>query len=364
MARPVVIITGASGFLGSAVCIDLARDFRVFAIDSREPSVLLRKAAPQTSWYVLNISDSQSVAEVFTQIKSDCGQIDFILHLAAYYDFGTEWVGEYQSTNITGTANILNASIHKGVKRLIFASSVAAMEPSTDGSFLNEDSRTSELLPYARSKSLGEKLIKETSDQLPSTILRIAGVFSDWCELPPLYGLIKLWTSVFPFACFIPGRGESGIPYIHLNDFVALMRQCIHLDRKIGPSNIFLASPQGAVVHHQLFHAIRSEYRSPSSIRPIYIPKNFAKMGLRSKRALGILTGNMPFERPWMLNYVDKSWATDTTLTRGILHWDCSPDLGVLRKIPDIMSNLRKDPSVWESRNRSRIERRFVYSPS
>ncbi len=364
MAKPVVIITGASGFLGSAVCIDLEKDFRVIAIDRREPSVMLRKVAPQVSWHILDISDIQSVSKVFAQVKNDFGQIDFLIHLAVYYDFSMDWIGEYQRTNITGTANILNASKQVGVKRLIFASSVAAMEPSSDGSLLNENSPTSEIIPYARSKSLGEKLIKETSGQVPFTILRIAGVFSDWCELPPLYGLIKLWTSAFPFGCIIPGRGESGIPYIHLTDFVALMRQCLLLDRKIGPSNVFLASPQGAVLHRQLFPAIRSESRHSDTLRPIHISQKIAKTGLCFKHTLGKITGNIPYEHPWMLDYVDKSWATDTEITRRILNWDCSQDLGILRKIPNIMSNLRKDPTGWESRNKSRNERLFVYCSS
>jgi hypothetical protein len=63
-----------------------------------------------------------------------------------------------------------------------------------------------------------------------------------------------------------------------------------------------------------------------------------------------------------MLEYVDKPWNTDTSLTRRILDWDCSPELGILRKIPDIQNNLKTDPKGWEKRNISRNERRFSYS--
>ena len=64
MIKPIVVITGASGFLGSAVCIDLAKDFMVIAIDRREPSEQLRKAAPQTIWHILDIADNQAISEV------------------------------------------------------------------------------------------------------------------------------------------------------------------------------------------------------------------------------------------------------------------------------------------------------------
>ena len=362
MTKPIVIVTGASGFIGSAVCIDLAKDFLVVAIDRREPTLRLREVAPLVIWHILDISDNRAVSELFAQVKINFGQIDFVIHLAAYYDFSLDWVGEYQRTNITGTSNVLNASKNEGVKRLIFASSIAAMEPPAGSSFLTEDSSTSEYIPYARSKSLGEKLIIETSGHVPFTILRIAGVFSDWCELPPLYGLIKLWTSAFPFGCMIPGRGKSAIPYIHLNDLVSFVRKCILWDHKLGPSHIFLASQQGAVLHSQLFPAIRSESIYPSGIRPIHINQKFAKTGLRFRHALGAVNGNIPYERPWMLDYLDKSWNADTAKTREILHWDCTPGRGILQKIPEIMSILRKDPKGWESRNISRNERRFTYS--
>ena len=178
MAKPVVIITGASGFLGSAVCIDLARDFIVIAIDRRDPSEHLRKAAPQIIWHILDIAETQDILEVFAKSRNEFGQIDFVIHLAAYYDFNKEWVEEYQRTNVHGTANVIDASINEGVTRLLFASSIAAMEPPAIGSLLNEESPTSDYMPYARSKSIGEKLMLEACTQVPCIILRIAGVFT------------------------------------------------------------------------------------------------------------------------------------------------------------------------------------------
>jgi len=340
----------------------MAEDFTVIAIDRREPTEQLRRAAPQVIWHIIDIADNQAILTVFSQAKHDFGQIDFVIHFAAYYDFGTDWVREYQRTNVEGTANVIDASIIEGVRRLIFASSIAAMEPPTGGAYLSEESLTSEFLPYARSKSLGERLLVEASAQLPCNILRIAGVFSDWCELPPLYSLIKLWTSASPFGRIIPGRGESGIPYIHVNDLVRLVRLCILQNHELGPYNIFLASQHGAVLHRQLFPAIRSAAGYSDSLRPIYIPRNIARFGVWFRCALGEISGNRPYERPWMLGYADKPWNTDTSMTRQILDWDCTPELGILRKIPDILDIFIKDPKEWEERNISRNERRFSYS--
>jgi nucleoside-diphosphate-sugar epimerase len=362
MPKPIVIITGASGFLGSAICIDLAQDSIVIAIDCREPSEQLKKAAPTVIWHTLDINDNENVSKVFSLTRKNFGQIDFVIHFAAYYDFGNDWVEEYQRTNVDGMANIIDASKNEGVKRLIFASSIAAMEPPAYGSFLTEESPTSEVTPYAKSKTIGERLLAETNSQLPSTILRIAGVFSDWCELPPLHSLIKLWTSSFPLGSILPGRGETGIPYIHIADLVFLIRKCILLDHELEPSNVFLASQRGAVLHQQLFHAISSHSTHSRRLRPIHVPRKIAKFGVSILRSVGELSGNVPFERPWMMDYVDRPWTIDTSETRQILDWDCAPELGILVKIADILENLQLDPKGWKKRNIARNERRYSYS--
>lgn len=361
MAKPIVVITGASGFLGSAVCVDLAKDFTVIAIDRREPSEQLRKAAPHTKWHILDIADLQAISEVMAQTRTKFGEIDFLIHLAAYYDFSNNWGEEYQRTNVHGTANVLDASKKSGVKRLIFASSIGAMEPPATGSCLTEESPTSEFIPYAKSKYLGEKLIEEACTEVPSIILRIAGVFSDWCELPPLYSLIKLWASAFPLGRIIPGRGESGIPYIHISDLMHVIRKCIVLHHELGPFNIFLASQHGTVLHRQLFPAIRSAAGYSVSLRPIHVTKGLAKLGVRFRCTLGKFSRNMPYERPWMLDYVDRPWIIDTSKTRRTLDWDCTPELGILKKIPDILRNFRTNPKGWEKRNIARNERRYIY---
>jgi nucleoside-diphosphate-sugar epimerase len=361
MSKPIVVITGASGFLGSALCLDLAKDFIVIAIDRREPSATLRKAVPHIRWHILDIADLQDISAVMAQTRNDFAQIDFVIHFAAYYDFGNAWREEYQRTNVQGTANVLAASKNAGVKRLIFASSIGAMEPPNSGSVLREENPTGDFIPYARSKDLGEKLIKEACSQVPSIILRIGGVFSDWCELPPLYGLIKLWTSTFPLGRIIPGRGESGIPYIHVCDLMRAIRKCIVLHHELGSFNIFLVSQHGTVLHRQLFPAIRSAAGYSGSHRPIHVTRGIAKLGVWFQCAFGKFSGSMPYERPWMLDYVDRPWTADTSKTRRTLDWDCTPELGILRKIPDILSNLRKNPEGWEERNISRNERRYLY---
>ena len=80
------------------------------------------------------------------------------------------------------------------------------------------------------------------------------------------------------------------------------------------------------------------------------------------KRIFGCLTGNIPYERPWMLEYVDRPWVVDTTYTRNKLGWSCTEGMGVLERIPAIVDRFKQDRRTWERRNRIRDKRRYAYS--
>ncbi|HYW79441.1 MAG TPA: NAD(P)-dependent oxidoreductase, partial [Thermoguttaceae bacterium] len=102
MNRKVVIITGAAGFLGSAVTVDLCRDYTVVAVDCREPSRTLLAAAPGVGWHRVDIADAEALAAVFRQTVTSVGRVDLVIHFAAFYHFGIDWREEYEQTNVQG----------------------------------------------------------------------------------------------------------------------------------------------------------------------------------------------------------------------------------------------------------------------
>jgi len=96
------------------------------------------------------------------------------------------------------------------VKRFIFSSALVACKFPDYGSFLTEHSKPDADFPYAKSKSKGEKVVREYSSTLACSIVRLAAVYSDWCKNPPLYMLLKKWlagTGIISRA--IAGKGVS-----------------------------------------------------------------------------------------------------------------------------------------------------------
>ncbi len=362
MSKKVIVVTGAAGFLGSSIVANLAGAYEILAIDMRPPGSDLRAVAPDIVWLQGDISNAESVASAFKKATDQFRQIDFVLHLAAYYHFGSDWRQEYTKTNIEGTENLVRAAVEYGVRRFIFASSIAATEPPAAGQLLTEHSATSHYVPYARSKAIGEDLIRRTEGKLKSAIIRFAGVFSDWCELPPLFSLIRLWTSAPIINRAMPGDGRSGIPYIHLKDAVRLVESCLDQDDRLGSHEILLASQHGTVLHKEIYNAVRRAASGQEPPKPIHIPPTLARFGLTAKVALEKTCARPSYQHPWMVEFIDRPWAVDTRETKQKLDWRCNPGLGILERIPIILERYAKQRKTWLDRNTRRNQARFLYT--
>lgn len=357
----VILITGAVGFIGSSLVIALYKDHRIIGIDKRKPSDALITATPGVKWIELDISNTSKLKLIFKKVMQDFGKIDFVIHLAAYYHFGNDWQEEYETTNIKGTENVVNAATHFEIQRIFFTSSIAALEPPQFGQQLNESSPASDFIPYAKSKSEGENILKKASLKIPSTILRLGGVFSDWCELPPLYSLIRLWSSFKPISNMIPGKGESGIPYIHITDVIQIIKRCIVLHDKLGDCETFLASQSGTVLHKNLFISIKQAMNQEGFHKPTYISPELARVGILLKLKFGFIFDKNPFEQTWMLNYTDRPWIVNNDFTQKRLGWQTSPELDILKRLPLIINFYKNHKDIWIKRNLRRGAGKYIY---
>lgn len=361
MAEQRIVVTGAAGLLGSAIVVDLARQHRVEAIDRRGPDRRLVDAAPSAVWHRVDIGDGSSLHHVARDVRRRLGDVDIVIHLAAYYHFGDDWRTQYDATNVRGTEHVVHFAIETGARRLIFASSTMATLPPARGGRLTEDAPADARFPYGRSKAMGEQIVREHAHRLPATVLRIGGVFTDWCELPPLYGLIRLWRGPWPMRRVVVGQGGSGIPYLHRSDLVRLVRRCVERHGQFDGYEQLLAASDGALLDRDLFALVARPPRRGDAPAPWHLPTPCARLGLRLKRVIGRLMGQVPLEQPWMLDYVDRPWHTDTTHTRRTLGWQCRPAFTLAVRMPTILEHFEADRAAWELRNRRRNRGQYTF---
>ena len=172
-----VVITGASGFIGSAVVrAAQARGAAVVAVV--EPAADDRNLkGTDTERALLDIRDLDAV-------RAACQGARFVIHLAAVYRFWARDPKIFYEVNVGGTLNVLDAAAAAGCERLVFTSTVGVLGlgKTRHGQPADETSRTdiSHLFGhYKRSKFVAEhevlKSRRRRSGRLPGPAHLSAG---------------------------------------------------------------------------------------------------------------------------------------------------------------------------------------------
>jgi|CXWL01.1.fsa_nt_gi nucleoside-diphosphate-sugar epimerase len=348
---PRLIVTGASGFVGHRVIQSLRGRWRIHAIDRLSQEEGGVPDHPGVTWHRVDVADGPAVERVFAEIRA-AGGAQALLHLAAYYDFTGDPNPEYERTNIQGTKLVLAAAQDLGLERFFFVSSVAACSFPAPGGVIDEASPPDGDSTYAVSKRQGEELARDAACRLPTAILRLGALYSDWCEYAPLFIFLDTWLGDRWNARLLGGRGASAVPYLHVRDLLVFIERALARRRDLGPAEVLIASPDGAVSHRQLFDAATHGYFSRRRWS-MGIPKPLAGVGIRARDLIGRVIGDRPFERPWMAAYIDLALTVDARRTRQRLDWRVRPRLEILRRLPFLIENLRSDPAQWLHRNQA-----------
>ncbi|HMQ50982.1 MAG TPA: NAD(P)-dependent oxidoreductase [Anaerolineae bacterium] len=352
MTRPGMIITGAAGFVGRCLLEAFQPDYEIYAIDRRHPRESNAPQGAHIHWFQADISQHETLCPLFNFIK-DQSNIDFLLHLAGYYDFSGDDHPEYRRSNIEGMHNVVEMATVFNLKRFIFTSSVAACPFPTPGEAITEATAPTGTPPYSRSKRAGEEMLWAHRTQFPVTIVRLAAVFTDWCEYEPLSHFLKTWFSGRWEARIMGGRGAWAIPYIHMHDLMAFFQQVVEASDRLERFEILQGSPCGATTVIDLYRGATYAYYGQSQ-PAVQIPKLLARAGILMREQWGRLNGTMPFERSWMGEYIDLQLTVDASRTHYRLNWSPRTERSILRRIPVIVENLRNDPETWDVRHRQR----------
>ncbi|MCE9574591.1 MAG: NAD-dependent epimerase/dehydratase family protein [Deltaproteobacteria bacterium] len=349
MSRPRLLVTGASGFIGRHIVAALQHTHEIHAFARRAPHEARAPEGANITWYQVDLGDDGPLDEAFDRIAAG-GDLDHVLHLAAYYDFTGKDDAEYERTNVLGLRNVLSRCRRLHPKKFVFASSLAACQFPAPGTVLTERSPVNGSHPYARSKRVGEEMLAEFAAEVPAVIVRMGAIYSDWCEFTPLYALMRSWCSTSLRARMIAGRGTAALPYLHVRDVVGFFARVLERARDLGNGEVLIASPDQATSHRQLFEATLDAYAG-SHPRPRLIPRYLVRLGLHLLGLAGKIAGRPPFEQPWMADYVDKAMPVDASQTRQRLGWAPNPRFTLLRRMPFLVENLKTQTHEWNRRN-------------
>ncbi|HEY4286160.1 MAG TPA: NAD-dependent epimerase/dehydratase family protein [Puia sp.] len=177
-----VLVTGGTGFLGAYIISELvAKGYSVRAIrrSTTLPAFIPSTILEKVEWISGDILDVTGLEEAMEDT-------DAVIHAAAKLSFAARDRREMFSTNISGTANVVNIALEKDIKRFIHVSSVAALGRTGYDERVTEEKKWDDgkwNTNYAISKYHGEvEVWRGIGEGLPAAIVNPSTLlgYGDW----------------------------------------------------------------------------------------------------------------------------------------------------------------------------------------
>jgi dihydroflavonol-4-reductase len=214
--RPkMILVTGASGFVGSAVARQLVRaGHRVRAL-LRPTSARVNVANLPVEIVEGDLRDADSLARAMTGVR-------FLFHVAADYRLWARDPQDIVRTNVEGTAATMNAALRAGVERIVYTSSVATLKARPDGRPSDETSPLDALSAvgaYKYSKVVAEHVVETMVAErgLPAIIVNPSTPIGPGDARPTPTGRIIIEAA----AGRMPGYVDTGLNLVHVDDVAA-----------------------------------------------------------------------------------------------------------------------------------------------
>jgi UDP-glucuronate 4-epimerase len=184
-----VLVTGAAGFIGSALSIRLLdRGDTVIGIDNhndyynpalKEARLARHENHPNYTHIRMNIEDREGMAGLFKTHEFE-GVVNLAAQAGVRYSIENPLA--YVDTNLVGFAHILEGCRHNKVRHLVYASSSSVYGSNTKQPFSTSDNVNHPVSLYAATKKANELMAHTYSHlyDLPTTGLRFFTVYGPW----------------------------------------------------------------------------------------------------------------------------------------------------------------------------------------
>jgi dihydroflavonol-4-reductase len=208
-----ILVTGASGFLGSAIAAALRA--RSHAI-----RVLARSSSPRTNLNAADVvceGDLRDRASLAAALKG----ARYLFHAAADYRLWARDPEEIRRSNVEGTRLIMEEALSAGVERIVYTSSVATLK-LTHGALSTEENSLADgegIGVYKRSKVAAERLVETMieRDGLPAVIVNPSTPIGPRDVRPTPTGRIIVEAASGRMPAFV----DTGLNLAHVDDVAA-----------------------------------------------------------------------------------------------------------------------------------------------
>lgn len=311
-----VLVTGANGFIDSALCTRLRRD----AVSVRG-AVRTLKSQPGNAEDVA-INSFSSEADWTSALRN----LTQIVHLAARVhvmnDKSADPLAEFRRVNVEGTANLARQAASAGVRRFVFMSAIKVNGKFTelDQPFTADDVPTHKDL-YGISKYEAEQSLRQIAAE---TGMEVVIIRSPLVYGPRVRGnfksmVLQIFRGVLlPLAATINNRRSL----VTLDNLVDLILTCLY--HPAAANQTFLVSDGEDLSTVDLLNRMGKALGHP--VRLFYVSLSLLKLGA------------VLINKPGVYHRLCGSWQLDITKTRPLLGWTppISVDEGLRRVAKDL----------------------------
>lgn len=208
-----VLVTGATGFVGSAVA-------RALASRGAKLTLLVRRGSDRTNVAGLDAVLAEGDLRDQGSVEAAARGCRYMFHVAADYRLWAPDPEEIVRNNRAGTLTVMNAAKAAGIERIVYTSSVATLLPAHDGVADETRPATPEQAvgAYKRSKVVAERLVEDmAADGLPVVIVNPSTPIGPRDVKPTPTGRIVVEAANGRMPAYV----ESGLNLVHVDDVAA-----------------------------------------------------------------------------------------------------------------------------------------------
>src|SRR6202140_2330403 len=234
-----VLVTGVTGFIGSAVAKALCEAGFAVRATAVPTSPRHHLAGLDLDFYEGDLRDPSSARTAMVDIQ-------YVFHLAADYRLWARKSSEILKNNVLITRNVMEAALRARAERIVYTSSVATLALDPHGGAADETAPLSEeqgIGAYKRSKIAAERLVEAmiARDKLPAVIVNPSTPIGPRDVKPTPTGRIIVEAALGKIPAFV----DTGLNLVHVDDvaaghFLALDRGVIGERYILGGENLSL----------------------------------------------------------------------------------------------------------------------------
>jgi len=302
-----ILVTGANGFVGSAVARRLVQTGHQVRALVRPTSARINLAHLPVEIVEGDLGDADSLARATNGVR-------FLFHVAADYRLWARDPADIVRTNVEGTRTIMNAALRAGVERIVYTSSVATLKARPDGEPSDETSpldAQSAVGAYKYSKVVAERAVETMVAEhgLPAIIVNPSTPIGPGDARPTPTGRIIIEAAAGRMPCYV----DTGLNLVHVDDVAAGHLAALEKGR-IGQR--YILGGQDVLLGDMLREIARLVGRSPPRLR---LPRLAIFPIAYGAEAIAHFTGREPFVTTTGLRLAkDRMFFTSAKAERGL----------------------------------------------